>query len=58
MRDLPRLEPVSGQVLATSGYTESALSGKVARPHGVRVLVALYSRKERAEALGATVSAA
>ncbi len=43
------------KVLATSGYTESALMGKVTLPEGVRFLAKPYSRKELAAALGATL---
>lgn len=43
------------KVLATSGYTESALLVKVTLPKGVRFLAKPYSRKELAEALGATL---
>ena len=41
------------KVLATSGYTENALLGKVTLPAGVRFLAKPYSRKDLAEALGA-----
>jgi signal transduction histidine kinase/CheY-like chemotaxis protein len=43
------------KVLATSGYTESALMGKVTLPDGVRFLAKPYSRKDLAAALGATL---
>ncbi|MBX7200646.1 MAG: response regulator [Rhodospirillaceae bacterium] len=46
------------KVLATSGYTENALSGKVTLPDGVRFLAKPYSRKDLAEALGVTLGAA
>ncbi len=46
------------KVLATSGYTENSLSGKVALPDGVRFLAKPYSRKDLAEALGAALGAA
>ncbi len=45
------------KLIATSGYTESALLGKVTLPAGVRFLAKPYSRKELAEALGATLGA-